>query len=217
MFKLFKDKNKIILLGAGGHANSSIDVIESTKEYEIIGLFDHMLKKGTNILGYPIIGKDEDILDLVKKNSSKLKGIVTIGQIKSSEKRIYLYNILKNADILSPAITSPNSYISKRCEVGNGTMVFHGAILNALSDIGENCIINSNSLIEHGVKIGSHCHISTGVKVNGDVIIGEGTFIGSGTNINEGVKIGSNCIIGMGQNIYQDIEANSIISLGKIN
>ena len=31
-------KKKIILIGAGGHAESCIDVIESTNKYEIIGL-----------------------------------------------------------------------------------------------------------------------------------------------------------------------------------
>ena len=41
-----KRKN-IILIGAGGHATSCIDVIESTNKYKIVGLIDN---KKTNYL-----------------------------------------------------------------------------------------------------------------------------------------------------------------------
>ena len=36
---------KIILIGAGGHCASCIDVIENEKKYEIIGLIDNIKKK----------------------------------------------------------------------------------------------------------------------------------------------------------------------------
>ena len=35
---------KIILIGAGGHCNSCIDVIELEKKYKIIGLVDNKKK-----------------------------------------------------------------------------------------------------------------------------------------------------------------------------
>ena len=38
-------KKKILIVGAGGHAKSVIDVIESTKKYQIIGLIDNDRKK----------------------------------------------------------------------------------------------------------------------------------------------------------------------------
>ena len=40
---------KILLIGAGGHASSCIDVIESTNHFEIVGLValirDHLIKE----------------------------------------------------------------------------------------------------------------------------------------------------------------------------
>ena len=36
---------KIILIGAGGHAKSCIDVIELQNKYKIIGLIDNKKKK----------------------------------------------------------------------------------------------------------------------------------------------------------------------------
>mgnify|MGYP006098906923 CR=1 FL=1 len=215
MTKDSKQKNKLILLGAGGHAVSSIDVIESTMNHEIIGLIDSKINKEINIHDYPLLGVDEDFLDIIKNLDPKLKGIVTVGQIKNSKIRLRLFNLLKDAGILSTAIISPASYVSRKANVDDGTIIFHGVVINANVRIGENCIINTNSLIEHDVVIGSHCHISTGAIINGDVVIENETFIGSGATIKQGVKIGSNCIIGMGQSIFTDIEAGSIISTGK--
>jgi FlaA1/EpsC-like NDP-sugar epimerase len=45
--------NNIILVGAGGHCKSCIDVIEKEKKYKIIGLVDNK-KKGV-ILNYKIL------------------------------------------------------------------------------------------------------------------------------------------------------------------
>ena len=46
---------KLILVGAGGHCKSCIDVIESQKKYKIIGLIDNK-KRNKNEFNYPIIG-----------------------------------------------------------------------------------------------------------------------------------------------------------------
>ena len=42
---------KIILIGAGGHCKSCIDVIEEEKKFEIVGIIDNFRKK--SIFGYP--------------------------------------------------------------------------------------------------------------------------------------------------------------------
>ncbi len=48
--------DKILLIGAGGHARSCIDVIETLGQLEIVGLIEKDEEiKGDN-LGYPVIG-----------------------------------------------------------------------------------------------------------------------------------------------------------------
>ena len=42
-------KKKIILIGAGGHCNSCIDVIESENKFKIAGLIDNKKKVYQNI------------------------------------------------------------------------------------------------------------------------------------------------------------------------
>ena len=47
---------KIILIGAGGHCVSCIDVIEMQRKFKIVGLIDN--KKKNFLLNYKIIGND---------------------------------------------------------------------------------------------------------------------------------------------------------------
>ena len=57
----------IILVGGGGHCKSVIDVLVDSQEFKIIGILDMKNKVGSNLLGFPIIGTDEDIPKLIMK------------------------------------------------------------------------------------------------------------------------------------------------------
>ena len=51
-------KNKLVLIGAGGHARSCIDVIEQEGKYEICGLVGLSQEVGScNIVPDPLFGK----------------------------------------------------------------------------------------------------------------------------------------------------------------
>ena len=56
--------NEIVLIGSGGHTRSCIDVIESTGQYKIAGLVEKNNSDITENLGYPVIGKDDDLSNL---------------------------------------------------------------------------------------------------------------------------------------------------------
>ena len=59
--------DEIILIGAGGHSRSCIDVIEIEGRYHIAGLVEKDDSYSKNLLGYSIIGTDENLLELRKK------------------------------------------------------------------------------------------------------------------------------------------------------
>jgi len=188
---LMKSK-EIILLGGGGHCKSCIDVIEQQGEYRIVGILDKAEKVGDKILNTTIIGTDYDIASLKKKIKYFL---VTIGQIRSAERRISLYNLLVWHQVKMPIIISPYAYVSPYSQIGYGSIVMHNVIINADARVGENSIINSRALLEHDVIIGNHCHISTGAIINGGAEVMEGTFIGSGAVVVQEAKISANSFI----------------------
>ena len=195
-------KPKIILLGAGGHCTSCIDVIEQEFRFEIAGIIDINNEK-KSLLNYPLLGNDGD-LDALRSHYEF--AFITIGQIKTSANRIKLYKKLNSLKFTLPTIISPQAYVSKHATIGVGTIIMGGAFVNAKASIGDNCIINTKAIIEHDVKVESHSHISTGSIVNGFSIIKAGTFIGSNSTVKEHTKTNLNDFIKAGTVFkgYQD-------------
>lgn len=199
-------ENLILLLGCGGHARSCIDVIEQHGYFRIIGLVGTTEEVGGTVLGYPIIGDDASLPALLSKYR---RALVTVGQIKSPDTRMRLFETARQLGCELPVIVSPRAYVSPHAKLGVGTVVIQGAIINACAEVGANCIVNTAAVVDHDAIIGEHCHISTAAVLNGGVKVGAGTFIGSNTTIRQGIRIGSRCVIGMGQTVIADCDNGS--------
>ena len=199
-------KQKIILVGGGGHCKSCIDVIEQEGRFQIAGIVDVPEKLNQKILGYEIIATDDDLPGLVNEYENFL---ITLGQIKSPEKRIRLFQTLKESVAKLPVMVSPLAYVSRHAKIEEGTIIMHYAFINAGAQIGRNCIINTKALVEHDAVIGDHCHVATGAVINGGVKVGLGTFFGSNAVCKEYIEIGENAVIGCGAKITKNIQPNS--------
>ncbi|MGC9337715.1 MAG: acetyltransferase [Candidatus Cloacimonadia bacterium] len=196
------NKKNIILIGGGGHCKSCIDVIEQESKYKIAGIVDLKEKLREKVLGYEIIANDEDLPELIRDYKYYL---ITVGQIKSPEKRIRLFNYLKQLGAQFPTIVSPFAYVSSHSYIDEGTIIMHHALVNADVTIGKNCIINTKVLIEHDVTIEDYCHIATSAVINGGVYIEKNTFVGSNVTIKEAVSIERDSVIQAGSYISKNI------------
>jgi sugar O-acyltransferase (sialic acid O-acetyltransferase NeuD family) len=192
----------ILLVGGGGHCHSCIDVIEVEGSFAIQGIVEQSGEPPVQVLGYPVVGVDADLAHLLESTPAAL---VTVGQVKSPTARMILHDLLMSLGADLPVIISPWSHVSTHASVGEGTIVTHGAIVNALASVGRNCIVNSQSLIEHDAVVMDHCHISTGARINGRAEVGPRSFIGSGAVLREGVRVGSDCVIGAGATVVEDL------------
>ena len=199
-------KPGLLLMGAGGHAKSCIDVIEQEDKFRIIGLVGTRDEVGTHVLDYEVLGTDEVLSEFLNISQYAL---VAVGQIGTNDLRSKLFSKITNIGFLLPIVTSPMAYVSPHAVVGKGTVVMHRATINAGSLIGDNCIINSHALIEHDVVVEDHCHIATGAIINGGSTVGPSSFIGSGSTIRESITIGRNCAVGMGVSVRHSLLPNS--------
>ncbi len=194
----------LLVIGAGGHAVSCIDVIEADGRFTVLGLVASATEVGRKILGYDVMATDAELPNLLARAADALIGV---GQIRSAEVRVRLFERLQQLGFRLPTIVSPRAYVSRHATLGEGTIVMHGAVINARANVGRNCIINSNALVEHDATVEDHCHVSTAAAINGDVRVGTGSFIGSHAVLREGVNIGAHCVIGMGQSVLANCES----------
>lgn len=174
------DLPTILLLGGGGHCRSCIEIIESQGKYRIAGIVEHSREVRNPVLGYPVIGIDDDLPELRRTHHHAL---VTLGQIHNPAPRVRLFQRLLALDFVCPPILSPHAVLSPHASVGEGTIIMHNAVVNACAVVGRNVILNTQSLIEHDAVIADHCHISTAAVINGDATVGEQSFIGSNATV----------------------------------
>lgn len=190
----------LILIGGGGHCQSVIEVAESTGR-EIRGILDLPEEVGRLVLGYPVLGTDDQLADYVQS----CEFVITVGFIKNPSLRIKLFNRVREAGGVLAILIASTAYVSRHASLGAGTVVMHHAFVNAGAKIGENVIINTFCNIEHGVAVGNQSHISTGTMVNGDSKVGNNCFIGSQSVLANGISICDDVVVGAGSLVRKSI------------
>ena len=200
----------IILLGAGGHCKSAIEIIETLSDYQIKGVLDAN-EKGF-VFEYPILGSDDQISSFAKDNNF----IITVGSIKSTKIREHIAKKVLNSNGIFATVISKNAIVSKRATIKFGTLIFNFAHINSNCQIGENCILNTSCNIEHDCSIGDFTHVSTGAMINGGCKIGKRCFIGSNATIANCINICDDVIIGAGAVVINDICGDCTIGAGAL-
>lgn len=200
--------NELVLIGGGSHAGSCVDVLLFEGKWKIRGIIEREQYPVDTALGYPVLGKDSDLENLIAEDAPVL---ITVGQIPSSLARRSIYERVSKLGVVFPTVQSPLSYVSPSTSLGSGTIVMHGAIVNNNAHVGRQCIINTKALVEHDCSVGDFTHVSTGVLINGGVSVGQGCFLGSGSTIREGVEIGDDVVVGAGVTVMRDLPSGTVI------
>jgi sugar O-acyltransferase (sialic acid O-acetyltransferase NeuD family) len=193
---------KIVLIGGGGHCKSCIEVISSLPQYRIYGVLDAALPVGSSIMGYPVLGDDQLIGQLIQEGYEFL---ITIGKLNTPSPRKRIFDDIKKSGGTLATVIASTAIVSSHAEIGEGTIVMHGAIVNVDSVVGNNCIINTRALLEHDTHVGAHTHISTNTILNGAVHVGADCFIGSSSVVVHGISITDKVIVGANATVTSSI------------
>lgn len=194
---------KIIILGGGGHAKVLIDTILSLDHFKIEGVLDPKLKKGSDVLGVPVLGNDEILKGLDSKGFVLALGV---GSMRAFITRKNIFEKYLSSGFVFPSIAHKEAYISRTATVADGVQIMAGAIIQPSTFIEENVIINTSAVIEHDCKISAHSHVSSGAVLGGGVEIGECSHIGLGARVLQGIRIGKNVTVGAGAVVINDVE-----------
>jgi sugar O-acyltransferase (sialic acid O-acetyltransferase NeuD family) len=199
---------KILLIGGGGHCKSVLDSLLLLDQDIDIGIIDKKEKIGEIILRIPVIGCDDDLIELYHQGYTE--AFVTLGSIGNPQNRIRLFNLIEKIGFNIPNIIDPSATISKHVKLKKGIFIGKNSVINIGSFIGNGAIINTSSTIEHDCSIGDFVHIAPGSVLCGEVKVGDYTHIGAGSVIKQQARIGTNTIIGMGGVVLHDISDNVV-------
>lgn len=90
------------------------------------------------------------------------------------------------------SLISPDCYISRFADIGEGSVIFSHAVIEANALIGEGCIITSNVTINHDAVIEDYCLIYSNTVIRPNSLIGFLSRIGSNCTITFGTQVKSN-------------------------
>lgn len=202
------NRERIILIGSGGHAGSVADSIMQSKQYEIAGYIERENMDGVAGVGISVLGTDSDLEAVF--DAGIHTAFVTIGYMGTSHVRERIYDRLKQIGYSIPAIIDPSAILADGVQIGEGTFVGKRAVVNSNARIGKMCIINTGAIVEHDNEIGEFSHIAVGSVLCGDVRIGKRTLIGANAAVIQGIRIGDGAIVGAGTTVRHDIESGQV-------
>ena len=184
----------LTLYGAGGHCKVVFDILVSNG-LSVERIHDDN-PKGQFFMGVPSSLPSGDYEE----------AIISIGNCQIRKK------ISKKISARKYLIAiHPSAIVSKYSNIGEGSVVMQGGIIQAGTRIGKHCIINTKASVDHDCKIADFVHVASGATVCGEVEIGECSWIGAGAVIKQCIKIGSNCMIGAGAVVIKDVPDNAVV------
>jgi sugar O-acyltransferase (sialic acid O-acetyltransferase NeuD family) len=209
------NKKRILLFGGGNQVHYTIDIIEKENKYEIVGIIDSVHEIGTDRYGYKVLGRQENLIDIVEEHSIDA-GLITIGDNWS---RNYVYNSIIKQMPSFQFINAihPSVIIGKNVELGFGIVMMAGVIVNPLAKIGNFTFFATGCQIEHDCTIEYYASVSAGSIMGGYVTVGKFSAITLGVTVLDRIKIGINSVIGSGSLVLKDIPDNVLAHGNPIN
>lgn len=205
ILRRIRNEKKLAFIGAGGHSDSVLSMIDKSK-YEFVGYFDDKPIKKMN--GYPILGTLSDAKHaLLKKTVDNV--FVTIGD-NGKRKEVFDDIAEKNYESLINIISKTATITTEEALQGRGIFIGHNSFLGAKSFVDDNSIINTGSIVEHHSTIAKHCNVCPNATINGGTVIGEGSYLGSGCTILQTLHIAPWTVIGAGGVVLKNIDLKGV-------
>ena len=199
---------RVIVVGArpDGHAKVVCSIFMQMKNVQVVGFVDDdAKKKGSKILGKPVLGTIKELSPLIKKYKIT-DGITAIGD---NAQRRKLTAQLKKAGLKLINAVHPTVHLDPDVKIGEGCCLGQGVIVVTGTVIG-NCVnIHTGTTIDHDNKIGNGANLGPGVHTAGRVWIGQDAVLGTGALVIPDVKIGARAIVGAGTVVIRPIKADS--------
>lgn len=189
---------RIVVVGGGGFARETIDVLEDItahgdETYEIVGFTDpdpepwglaRMRERGIAHLG-----DDASFLD----RPSAEYFTVAIGDPRVRQRLVSRY---RDAGRTPVVLKHPSAHIGRRTHLGEGVIICAGAVISTNVRLGSFVTVNPNSTIGHDSVLDEFVSINPAAVISGEVTLGSRTLVGAGSVVLEGISVGADCTIG---------------------
>lgn len=186
------------LLGASGHGKVIADMAELLG-WERVVFFDDAWPERRRNGAWAVEGNTADLIQRLHEFDGVM---VSIGHCAT---RWAKQQALLSAGARATTLVHPAACVSRYAELGAGTVVMAGAVVNADVRTGLACIVNTCASVDHDCELGNAVHICPGAHLSGNVSVGAGAWVGVGAAIKQGVVIGAGAVVGAGATVVRAV------------
>lgn len=196
------ESNRVVLLGAGGHARVLIEIARFNGLEVVALLDDNPSLHGKKLDGVAITG-GIDTLDRFDAREVTLVNAIGSAGLPNLRKQVVLRRAVTGFSFATLVHTSAT--ISSSAELAGGAQIIAGAVVGPAVSLGAHTILNTCASVDHDVTVGDFTHIAPGATVCGGCCIGPNCHIGCGATLIQGVCIGQGVLIAAGAVVTSDL------------
>jgi sugar O-acyltransferase (sialic acid O-acetyltransferase NeuD family) len=191
-----------VVLGAGGHARSVVDVLERAGHRVVAVAGD----AGGRAWHVEALETDLDALD--RAAADALDVAVAIG---SNPARTRLLGQVAERGLAAPAVVAATATVAPHARLGAGTVVLEHAHVGPAASLGTAVVVNTAAVVEHDCTVGDGVHVAPGAVLLGAASVGAGSLVGSGARVLPGVRVGAGVTVGAGAVVTEDVPDGSTV------
>ncbi len=170
--------------------------------------------------GWDIAGfydDDEQLLD------RRIDGVPVVGSIRSLADEpgrpaisaigdnVARKRAVGTLDLEWVTVVHPFSWVDPTAELGPGTLVCAGSIVQAGARVGAHVVLNTKASVDHDTVVGDFVHIAT-AHLAGGATVDEGGFLALGSTVLPGIHVGAWSLVAAGALVRRDVPADATVA-----
>jgi UDP-perosamine 4-acetyltransferase len=196
---------RLVVIGAGGHAKVVIEAIRAAAVGEVTGLIDPA-PAAPRLLGVPVLGGDEMLARL--RGEGIGAAVVALGDNALRER---IGHRLRELEFVLPCVVHPAALISPTAGLADGAVIMAAAVVGTETVIGRLAIVNTGAVVDHDNRIGIAAHVGPACGLAGNVHVGDRALVGVGSVVRPGIRIGADAIVGAGAAVVADVPDGAVV------
>lgn len=193
----------LVVLGSGNADIVSLieDINADNRQYNFLGFLEKDIKLiNKEVLGYPILGSDDMLLDKLS-NCAVVNNIIGTTQLhKNISENIFKRYLISN----TPSLIHPMVSL-KYVTVGKGNIIYKNVSIATKVTIGDFNIIYPGTNIGHETIFGDYNLLALNVVIGARCKIGDKNLFGNSSTLSLGLRVNDDNSIGVGSVVIKDI------------
>lgn len=205
-------KTEIVILGGPGIgtiiAQAIADLAALGESIMVVGFLNDRFAAGAAFAGGRVLGRFSEW----KTCGASASFISAIPKPKEAISRHRLIRSLGIPEERWATIRHPAAHIARDVQIGAGTYIGPGVVIEPGARIGSHCCLRGGSYVSHDTSVGDFSFIGPNATLLGNIRLGDGVHIGANAACREEISIGEYAVVGLAAAIVENVPARTIVA-----